>query len=100
GTLSASGGYFAGSSTLPTTRSPASFAKRTSVSAGVRDTIFFGSAVSWTLVPSSSVRVTGHAGAGDADRPGVAVIGGTSEPVASGGLDGRGVAALPHAARR
>jgi len=35
---------------------------------------------------------------GDADGGGVAVIGGRSEPVASAGRDGRGVATVPQAA--
>jgi hypothetical protein len=91
------------SSTLPTTRSPAPIAYRISVSAGVRDTIFCGSAASSSVVPSSSVRLTGNAGPGDAaaaaDGGTVAVAGGTSAPVASGGVLGRVVAAGEQAAR-
>src|SRR5215212_552486 len=104
GTLSASGGYFAGSSTLPTTRSPAPIAKRTSVSAGVSDTILSGSPASVTTVPSSSVREIGNDGLGAiddwAEGAPVAVAAGNSEPVASGGVVGRADAAPPHAVRR
>src|SRR4051812_1992949 len=104
GTLSASGGYLAGSSTLPTRLSPAPIAKRTSVSAGVSDTILSGAPASVTTVPSSSVREIGYDGLGAidgwADRAMVAVAAGNSEPVASGGVVGRGDAAPPHAVRR
>ena len=51
-------------SSVATTRSPAPSWNRISVVAGVRDTIFFGSAASSTDVPTSSVIVTGKAGVG------------------------------------
>src|SRR6266850_5468282 len=83
------------SSTLPTTRSPAPMANRISVSAGVSDTIFWGSLLSSTFVAASSVRVIGKTlvGGTDAarDSPGVAVVAGKREPVASTGVVGRGV---------
>jgi hypothetical protein len=47
---------------LPTTREPTPRANRVSVVAGVSETIFCGSAVIVTAVPSSSVTVTGKAG--------------------------------------
>src|SRR5436190_7491229 len=88
--------------TLPTTRSPAPMAYRISVSAGVREAIFFGAAASWTVVPSSPVSLAGKAGLGEdtaaADGGTVAVAGGTSAPVASGGTLGRPVAAGEQAA--
>src|SRR5947209_8589066 len=98
GTPLAAGGKFAMSSTLPTTLGPAPIAKRISVSAGVSDTTLRGSAFRATVVPSSSVRLVGKAGDGDADGGAVTVRGGRSEPVASGGTDGRGVAPPPQAA--
>jgi hypothetical protein len=102
GTLSAAGGNPAGSWTLPTTRSPAPMANRTSVSAGVSETILSGSAASLTIVPSSSVRLTGKAGPGEmaaSDGGTVAVAAGTRAPVASGGIVGRGDPLLEQAAR-
>src|SRR5262245_61207743 len=67
------------SSTLPTTRSPAPSANRISVSAGVRDTIFCGSAGRVSSVPSSSVRVIGNAAAAEAE--------GATDPGATGDWD-------------
>ena len=52
------------SSTLATTRLPAPIANSVSVAAGVSETIRCGSAGIATCVPSSSVTVTGKAGAG------------------------------------
>src|SRR4029079_18714881 len=62
GTVAASAGQFATSWTLPTTREPTPSANRVSVTAGVSETIFWGSAAMVTAVPSSSVIVTGKAG--------------------------------------
>jgi hypothetical protein len=59
GTVDASAGKFAMSSTFPTTLSPAPMAKRISVSAGVNETTFAGSAGSVTATPSSPARVIG-----------------------------------------
>src|SRR5436309_2285237 len=78
-------------------------AYRTSVSAGVSETILSGLAASLTTVPSSSVREIGKLGLGatdgsvEAEGAIVAVAGGSSEPVASGGVVGRGDAADPQA---
>src|ERR687890_488040 len=89
GTPDASGGKFATSSTLPTTRSPTPSSNRISVVAGVRLTIFFGAAASSSVVPSSSVRVAGNGATAEAeaaaDGGGVDVAAGRRGPVASGG---------------
>src|SRR6185312_12626615 len=79
----ASGGKLATSSTLPTTREPTPSANRVSVVAGVSETIFWGSDWIVTAVPSSSVTVTGKAGAGVASGVGVGagVVNGAAVPV-------------------
>src|SRR5437773_8414456 len=86
GIESASGGYLATSSTLPTTREPTPRAKSVSVVAGVIDTIFVGSATMVTDVPSSSVVVTGNAGGGGAVGAGVGVGGANGGAVAVPGV--------------
>src|SRR6185369_1240674 len=79
----ASSGKLATSSTLPTTREPTPSANRVSVVAGVSETIFRGSDWIVTAVPSSSVTVTGKAGAGVASGVGVGagVVNGAAVPV-------------------
>ena len=86
---------------MATTRSPAPTANSVSVTAGVSETIFWGVGASVMAVPSSSVTVTGKAGAGDGLAVGVgatwrsaAAVGTT--PAALG--DGDEVAAPAHAA--
>src|SRR4051794_7464712 len=86
GIFAAAAGYDAGSSTLATILSPSPSENRISVVAGVSDTIFCGSALISTDVPSSSVTVSGYAGAADGDE--VAVAAGTVEPVAVGEIVG------------
>src|SRR5512141_199619 len=72
------------SSTLATTRSPAPMAKSVSVAAGVRDTILAGLAAIRTSVPSSSVIVTGKAGAGVAAGAAVGATVGVAAGVGTG----------------
>ena len=63
--------------------------------------IVSGSSAISTVVPSSSVRVSGKAAASEAgaDAGGVPVAAGAIELVASGGIVGAWVAPPPHAAR-
>ena len=70
GMPAAASGYGLKSSTLPTIRSPTPSANRVSVAAGVRDTIFVGSAGMVAEPSSSSVSSTGKRGASVGRRRG------------------------------
>src|SRR2546423_11705201 len=74
-------------------RSAAPSLNRISVVAGVRDTTFVGSAGTVTLVPSSSVSVSGN------DGTGVPVTTGAVDAVASGGIVVRAAGLQPRAPR-
>jgi hypothetical protein len=85
---------------VATTRGPAPTAKRVSVTAGVRETIFFGSAASVTVPPSSSVSVSGNDGAevgvGVGATVGIGVA--VARAVEADGVIGAFEAALPEQA--
>src|SRR5436190_21735136 len=89
------------SSTLARTRSPTPRANRISVVAGVSETRRRGSAARVTVSPSSSVKVIGNAGVGDALGLGLALVEGETlgGPWPAGPLK-PGVAAVAHAAIR
>jgi hypothetical protein len=89
---------------LPTIRSRAPSANRVSVVAGVSETIFSGCFAIVTLVPSSSVRVSGNAtaaadGLAGSDGTGVPVAAGAIELVAPAGIEGAGVVPAEQAVR-